>query len=171
MKLLVLGGIRSGKSRFAEQSAAATGKTVIYLATATAQDEEMRERIARHQGKRPAAWQVVEEPLQLGAALQRHDSEQNCIIVECLTLWLTNWLCGNQPAQLALQKQRLLELTPQLSADVIFVSNETNMGVVPLGELARRYCDEAGTLHQQLAALCDRVVLVSAGLPLLLKGA
>jgi adenosylcobinamide kinase/adenosylcobinamide-phosphate guanylyltransferase len=170
MKQLILGGIRSGKSRLAEQNALATGKSVIYVATATAQDEEMRRRIARHRAGRPASWRIVEEPLQLADVLRRHDGAQHCIIVECLTLWLTNLLCGVETVRLEPEKHRLMQILPQLTADIIFVSNETNMGVVPVNDLARRYCDEAGVLHQQLAVLCDRVLLVSAGLPLVLKG-
>ncbi len=170
MKELILGGVRSGKSRLAEQHAQQSGLAVTYIATATAQDEEMRARIAHHQASRPVHWQLVEEPIALAAALQRHAAADHCLLVDCLTLWLTNLLCLENEARLRQETGALLEALPKLPGQIIFVSNETGMGVVPLGELTRRYCDEAGRLHQAVAARCDQVILIVAGLPLIVKG-
>ncbi|MDD5179693.1 MAG: bifunctional adenosylcobinamide kinase/adenosylcobinamide-phosphate guanylyltransferase [Gallionellaceae bacterium] len=170
MKELILGGMRSGKSRLAEQHAQASGLPVIYLATATVQDDEMRARVAHHQAQRPGHWQLVEEPLALASALQRHAAENHCVLVDCLTLWLTNLLCTQDEVRLQQEVAALLEVLPGLPGQIILVSNETGMGVVPLGELTRRYCDEAGRLHQAVAQCCERVILTVAGLPLNLKG-
>ncbi len=170
MKELILGGMRSGKSRLAEQHARESGLPVVYIATATAQDDEMRARIAHHQAQRPGHWQLAEEPLALAAALRQHTAADRCVLVDCLTLWLTNLLCLDDEARLRREVDALLEALPGLPGRIIFVSNETGMGVVPLGELTRRYCDEAGRLHQAVAAQCDRVILTVAGLPLMVKG-
>ncbi len=170
MKELILGGMRSGKSRLAEQHAHESKLPVTYFATAQAQDDEMRARIAHHQAQRPGHWQLVEEPLALAAALQRHASEDRCLLVDCLTLWLTNLLCLEDEVRLRQETAALLEALPGLPGTIILVSNETGMGVVPLGELTRRYCDETGRLHQALAQRCDKVILTVAGLPLNLKG-
>jgi adenosylcobinamide kinase/adenosylcobinamide-phosphate guanylyltransferase len=170
MKELILGGVRSGKSRLAEQHAQESSLPVICIATATAQDEEMRARIAHHQAQRLDHWQLVEEPLALAATLQLHAGEGHCVLVDCLTLWLTNLLCLDDEARLRQEINALLDVLPTLPGQIILVSNETGMGVVPLGELTRRYCDEAGRLHQAVAARCDRVTLTVAGLPLVVKG-
>ncbi len=170
MKELILGGMRSGKSRLAEQHAQQSGLQVTHIATATAQDDEMRARIAHHQASRPDHWHLVEEPVALAAALQRHAAADRCVLVDCLTLWLTNLLCLEDEARLRQETAALLDVLPRLPGQVILVSNETGMGVVPLGELTRRYCDEAGRLHQAVAARCDQVILTVAGLPLILKG-
>ncbi len=170
MKQLILGGVRSGKSRLAEQQAQASGLPVTYIATATAQDEEMRARIAHHQAQRPPHWQLVEEPLALAATLQQHAAPERCLLVDCLTLWLTNLLCLEDEVRLRQEVDALLAVLPQLPGTLILVSNETGMGVVPLGELTRRYCDEAGRLHQAVAARCEQVTMIVAGLPLILKG-
>jgi adenosylcobinamide kinase/adenosylcobinamide-phosphate guanylyltransferase len=167
---LILGGARSGKSRLAEERALASGLAVTYIATATAADAEMTERIRHHQARRPADWSLVEEPLDLARALAAAAGAERCLVVDCLTLWLNNWLCSGDDAGYAVQRQALLDSLAGLPGRVILVSNETGMGIVPLGELTRRYCDEAGRLHQDLAALCDRVTLTVAGLPLALKG-
>lgn len=170
MRELILGGVRSGKSRLAEQHAQTTGLPVTYLATATVQDDEMRARVAHHQAQRPGHWQLVEEPLALAAALQRHAAENHCVLVDCLTLWLTNLLCAQNEVLLQQEVAALLEVLPGLPGQIILVSNETGMGIVPLGELTRRYCDEAGRLHQAVAQCCERVILTVAGLPFNLKG-
>jgi adenosylcobinamide kinase / adenosylcobinamide-phosphate guanylyltransferase len=169
VKELILGGVRSGKSLLAEQRARASGHQVVYIATAIpAGDAELLERVRQHRLRRPATWIVVEEPLVLGAALRTHASAGRCIIVECLTLWLTNLLC-TAADRFEFERHSLLETLPALAGDVILVSNETGLGVVPLGALPRRFVDATGELHQSLAAMCDRVTVALAGLPLLLK--
>lgn len=170
MHELILGGVRSGKSRLAEQRALASGLQVVYIATATAGDEEMRRRITQHQQRRPADWLLAEEPTALAQTLRAWASPERCVIVECLTLWLTNILMQDDEALWQEQRAALLAALPQLPGRIIFVSNETGLGIIPLGELSRRFCDEAGALHQQLAALCSRVIFTAAGLPLFLKG-
>ncbi len=170
MKELILGGVRSGKSARAEQLAHASGLSVVYLATAAAGDAEMIQRIARHRADRPDHWLTVEEPLALAQALEEHADEQVCLIVDCLTLWLTNLLLHEDKDQLVEQQTALLACVTALPGQIIFVSNEVNMGVVPMDPLSRRFCDEAGYLHQQLATICDRVTLMVAGLPLVAKG-
>ena len=171
MKELILGGARSGKSRLAEKLATDSGLDVIYIATALAWDGEMRTRIAQHADRRPVEWRLVEEPLYLAAVLRAHASAGRCLLVDCLTLWLTNLLMAEDATMLARERAALLEALSELPGHIILVSNETGMGVVPLGELTRRYVDEAGWLHQALAEQCDRVVLTVAGLPMTLKGA
>jgi adenosylcobinamide kinase/adenosylcobinamide-phosphate guanylyltransferase len=170
MKTLILGGVRSGKSRLAERLALESGLCVTYVATATARDEEMRARIAMHRERRPAAWTVVEEPLALAEVLSSHARPGGVLLVDCLTLWLTNLLLDAAPARLGREREDLLRALPELPGEIVLVSNETGMGVVPTGELTRRYCDEAGWMHQDLARLCDRVIFTVAGLPHLLKG-
>lgn len=169
-KTLILGGVKSGKSRLAEQRAINSQLAVCYIATARADDREMQQRIALHQQQRPAHWTTVEVPLNLAAVLQQQDAADKCILVDCLTLWLTNLLLTDDENLLTTEIQLLLETLPTLQADLILVSNETSMGIVPMGELTRRFCDEAGRLHQQLAVLMDNVILTVAGLPHALKG-
>lgn len=170
MKELVLGGVRSGKSRLAEQRARASGLEIIYIATAVAAgDAELEERIRRHRLHRPAEWTVIEEPFALGATLRAQAAPGRCLVVECLTLWLANLVCRASD-RLEAERKSLLEALPTLVGDVILVSNETSLGVHPLGEISRRFVDASGELHQRLAALCDRVTLTIAGLPHLLKG-
>ena len=167
---LILGGNRSGKSMLAEQRAQDSGLPVIYLATATAGDAEMAARIAQHQSRRPAHWQLIEEPVYLSQVLQRHAAVDRCVLVDCLTLWLTNLICHENPTTLAQEKNCFLELLPTLPGQIILVSNEVGMGIVPLGELSRRFSDEAGSLNQAVARICARVTLTVAGLPYPLKG-
>ena len=169
-KTLILGGVRSGKSRLAERLALESRLPVTYIATATGDDAEMRARIAAHQERRPDHWQVVEEPLQLASVITQHAREERCLLVDCLTLWLTNWLLHPETTRLDAERAAFLSALSQATGKLILVSNETNMGVIPMGELSRRYCDEAGQLHQAVAQCCDQVVLTAAGLPLVLKG-
>lgn len=166
MKELVLGGARSGKSRYAERVATATNLEVVYVATATAGDEAMAARIQRHRVDRPVHWLTVEAPVALGDALRAEAHDDRCLLVDCLTLWLSNCLAEDVWAD---QREALLEALPGLPGTVLLVSNEVGQGVVPLGELSRRFVDEAGWMHQDLAALCDRVTFVTAGIPQSLK--
>jgi len=170
MKELILGGIKSGKSRHAEQRAQDSGLNVIYIATATAQDNEMQRRILVHQQQRNGNWGLIEEPVKLADTIKQHASENTCLLIECLTLWLTNLLCLDNETIFKQERQSFLDAIEDAPGKIIIVSNETSMGVVPLGELSRRFCDEAGLLHQQLAQLCDRVDLITAGLTQTLKG-
>ncbi|MES2237335.1 MAG: bifunctional adenosylcobinamide kinase/adenosylcobinamide-phosphate guanylyltransferase [Pseudomonadota bacterium] len=173
---LILGGARSGKSALAEQRVVTSQLTVTYLATAQARDAEMAERIAHHQARRPSGWALVEEPLHLAAMLTKHAALGRCLLVDCLTLWLSNLLFaddGNDDKQcgqrLAQETAALLTVLPQLPGRVILVSNEVGLGIIPLGEITRRFVDEAGRLNQRVATLADRVTFVAAGLPLELK--
>ncbi len=175
MKELILGGARSGKSRWAQERALTTGLAVTYIATATAQDEEMAQRIRQHRKERPAHWQLIEEPRALAATLRQQAAPDRCLLVDCLTLWLANVLPEHPDDAAATEyyaqeRAALQAVLPGLPGHVILVSNEVGLGIVPLGNLARRYGDEAGRLHQELAALCDRVTFMVAGLPHLLKG-
>jgi adenosylcobinamide kinase/adenosylcobinamide-phosphate guanylyltransferase len=170
MKRLILGGVRSGKSRLAESWARESGLPVTYLATALPGDTEMKVRIETHRQRRPTHWQLVEEPYRLAQALERHAGEGQCLLVECLTLWLTNLLLDADPQRYEQERRGLLEIVPKLPGEVILVGNETNMGVIPLGELSRRFCDESGGLYQALAECCEQVYLTVAGLPMKLKG-
>lgn len=167
---LVLGGARSGKSRYAQAQAAASGLAVTYVATAQALDAEMAARIERHRAERPAGWDLVEAPLELAAALEAHAAPGRCLLVDCLTLWLTNLLLADAAgARLADETAALLDALPRLPGRLVLVGNEVGQGIVPDNPLARRFRDEAGWLHQALAARCARVTLVVAGLPLSLK--
>lgn len=170
MRTLILGGARSGKSALAERLASETGHPVIYIATAQAHDAEMAARIAHHRASRPSHWQSVEEPLALASALQEHARPGRCVLVDCLTLWLSNLLGAGDDAQFVHERDALLKVMPALPGQVLLVSNEVGLGVVPMGELTRRFVDEAGRLHQALAGSCERVLFVAAGLPLPLKG-
>ncbi|MGL4318619.1 MAG: bifunctional adenosylcobinamide kinase/adenosylcobinamide-phosphate guanylyltransferase [Pseudomonas sp.] len=167
---LILGGARSGKSRLAEQLAADSGLAVTYIATSQALDGEMNERIAHHRARRPAGWALVEEPLALARVLREQAAADRCLLVDCLTLWLTNLLMLDDDARLQVEREALLACLGELPGRIILVSNETGLGVVPLGELTRRYVDLAGWLHQDIAARSQRVVFTVAGLPMLLKG-
>ncbi|HYG04903.1 MAG TPA: bifunctional adenosylcobinamide kinase/adenosylcobinamide-phosphate guanylyltransferase [Stenotrophomonas sp.] len=171
MHELILGGARSGKSALAEQRAGASALAVTFIATAQALDAEMAARIAHHRQRRPAHWQCVEEPLALADTLRAHASAQRCLLVDCLTLWVGNLLGHTDSARFAQERDALLQVLPTLPGRIILVSNEVGQGVVPMGELSRRFVDEAGRLHQALAAQSARVCLVVAGLPLWLKGA
>lgn len=181
MTTLILGGARSGKSRYAEQLARESGQKVIYVATASAGDDEMARRIAHHQGHRPAQWQTVECQLALADTLRQHARDNTCLLVDCLTLWLSNLLFAGQAARqaeageaiacalLSGEPEALITALPTLPGQVILVSNEVGWGVVPANPLARLFADEQGRLNQRVAQVCDDVFLVAAGLPLQLK--
>ncbi len=172
---LWLGGARSGKSRLAQASAEQwqqrQGGQLVYLATATAGDGEMQARITQHQADRSAHWQTREVPLQLAQALAAGASS-DIILVDCLTLWISN--CLHAGCWLAERAALLQILDTQLATGLrprwLFVSNEVGSGVIPLGQLSREFVDASGWLHQALAQRCEQVNLVVAGLPLCLKG-
>ena len=178
---LVLGGARSGKSALAERRAAESGLRVIYVATAQVLDGEMERRIAHHRVRRPATWGLVETPLNLAAALCAHAAPDVCLLVDCLTLWLSNLLFAGEAARQAEsgqpvdcplyagEVQALLELLPQLPGRIIMVSNEVGWGIVPMAAVSRLFADEQGRLNQRVAAVCEKVTLVAAGQPLTLK--
>jgi len=182
-RTLVLGGARSGKSALAERLARDSGKDVVYLATSRAGDSEMAERIAHHRARRPTVWRTVEEPTGLARTLRELCAPGRIVLVDCLTLWLSNLMfsCHQDypevgPIDLAplflAERAALLDWLDQPSGgEVVFVSNEVGMGVVPYGAISRAFVDEAGRLHQDVAARCERVLFVAAGLPLALKGA
>lgn len=181
-RTLVLGGARSGKSGYADRLAIESGKEVVYIATASAGDAEMATRIAHHRAGRPSEWTTVEEPLALGNQLLRWSSPDRLILVDCLTLWLSNLLFsgGEQypdvgeitlPALFHEQQDMLASALTKCASDVVLVSNEVGMGIMPFGAISRCFVDEQGRLNQAMAALCDRAVFVAAGLPLVLKGA
>jgi adenosylcobinamide kinase/adenosylcobinamide-phosphate guanylyltransferase len=179
---LILGGARSGKSALAERLAQESGREVTYIATSRAGDGEMSARIAHHRARRPAHWHTVEEALLLADTLRRTCTAGRLVLVDCLTLWLTNLMLDGAaavpevgdfalPPHFDQQRHALLDLLDAgLPGELLLVSNEVGMGIVPMGALARRYADEAGRLHQAVAARAERVILVAAGLPLVLKG-
>jgi adenosylcobinamide kinase / adenosylcobinamide-phosphate guanylyltransferase len=170
MRSLILGGARSGKSAFAERIAQQSGRDVVYVATAHAGDDEMTERIAHHRARRPAHWQGIEAPFALSATLLRHAHEERLLLVDCLTLWMSNLLGHGDEARFTRERDAFVDVLPALPGEIVLVSNEVGLGIVPMGELTRRFVDETGRLHQALAPHCDRVAFVAAGLPLALKG-
>jgi adenosylcobinamide kinase / adenosylcobinamide-phosphate guanylyltransferase len=167
---LVLGGARSGKSAFAERLVGDSGLARIYLATATADDEEMKARIAHHRAQRGQgreAWTTVEEPLALVDALTREATHGRAVLVDCLTLWLFNlMLAGRDPE---VEARRLTRFLGVARYPVVFVSNEVGLGLVPETPLGRRFRDAQGRLNQIMAAAVPQVVFIAAGLPLWLK--
>ncbi len=163
---LVLGGARSGKSAYAERMIIERGGG-LYLATAEARDDEMAERIRQHRTRRGAGWDTVEEPLELAATLARIADSGRPILVDCLTLWLSNLMAAERTIEEEVAE--LLRCLPSLPAPVVFVSNEVGLGIVPETPLGRAFRDHAGRLNQQVAAAADRVIFLAAGLPLVLK--
>jgi len=166
MRELILGGARSGKSTLAERRAESSGRPVTYVATARPGDPEMRDRVAAHRARRPEHWKTVEAPVALAAALHAHAAPESLIVVDCLTLWLANLL---EDDRLDTERDALLSGLPALPGDLVLVSNEVGLGIVPDNPLARRFRDAQGWLNQDVAARCERVTFVSAGLPLTLK--
>lgn len=169
MLQLILGGARSGKSRLAEQIAKDSTLDVIYIATAQAWDDEMQSRIKHHQQQRPDHWLVIEENIYLADRLLQIDQENQVILLDCLTLWMTNLLMHEQVELQIQQCQKLLDVLPRLKSDIILVSNETGLGVIPMGEISRKFVDESGRLHQQLGQIANKVVFCVAGFPMTLK--
>ncbi len=172
---LIIGGARSGKSKYAEKQATlicsnpSPEKNIIYIATATIEDNEMAQRIKHHQQHRPKDWQVIEEPFNLSQILQKHVTSQQTIIIECMTLWLTNWLCHKDIKQWQAEKQAFIEILKNSHANIFIVSNEVGSGIIPMGQLNRDFVDQSGWLNQSLSKIADQVTLVVAGCPLELK--
>ncbi len=181
MVTLILGGARSGKSAFAEQQASRGRLEVVYIATAELKDAEMQERVRHHRERRPASWRTTEEPLHLARTLAAEAGEKRCLIVDCLTLWLTNVILADRPeggegavirpgATLEVERARLLEMLPSLPGAALLVSNEVGQGLVPANALGRFFVDESGRLNQAVARVSDRVYWMAAGCPMLAKG-
>lgn len=176
---LILGGARSGKSRYAEKLASALELPVTYIATAQVYDTEFQQRIDHHKATRPAYWATVEQPFDLGNTLLAHDQADTCIIVDCLTLWLAQCICPdcapsddheNTTQRWTYEREQFLAALPTLKAHIFLVSNEVGMGIVPLGEINRQFQDEQGRLNQAVASIAQQVSFVAAGLPMQLKG-
>ncbi len=165
--ILVLGGARSGKSLFAEKLVCEMGRTCVYLATATAGDDEMRARIAHHQGRRGKDWLTVEEPLALVETLEREAVQGRAVLVDCLTLWLANLMLAK--ADIEAESLALAACAAVLPVPAVFVSNEVGQGIVPMDKMAREFRDHAGRLHQMMAEKCCEVWFITAGLPQKLK--
>jgi adenosylcobinamide kinase/adenosylcobinamide-phosphate guanylyltransferase len=164
---LVIGGARSGKSVLAERLVGDSGLARLYLATATAGDAEMKLRIAHHRARRDASWTTIEEPLELAAALLENMTEGRAMLVDCLTLWLSNLMhAGRDPAA---ESRRLADILRETKGPVVLVSNEIGLGLVPETPLGRSFRDAQGRLNQIIAAAVPEVVFVAAGLPLWLK--
>ncbi|SNS94707.1 adenosylcobinamide kinase /adenosylcobinamide-phosphate guanylyltransferase [Granulicella rosea] len=169
---LVLGGVRSGKSRYAQQLAARHARVTV-IATARRSDDEMNARIDRHQLDRPTTWTTVEEPVQLPAAIRSAATWSDVILVDCLTLYAANLLhlCGSDTDRLDAHFAALGDVLREAPCNLVLVANEVGSGIVPAYELGRRFRDVAGELNQRVAAIADNVLLMVAGLPLVLKGA
>ncbi|GAA0770308.1 bifunctional adenosylcobinamide kinase/adenosylcobinamide-phosphate guanylyltransferase [Roseibium denhamense] len=164
---LVFGGARSGKSTFAEHLAVKSGLEKVYVATGAAFDTEMADRIAMHKDQRGPAWVTIEEQLDIAGVLAREVQPERIILLDCLTLWLSNLMFAGK--DIAQETARLIEAVRSLQSPCIFVSNEVGMGIVPENRLSRSFRDEQGRLNQTMAECCDQVVFVAAGQPLLLK--
>lgn len=165
--LLVLGGARSGKSRYAQARAEAAGDNPVFVATAEAFDDEMRDRIARHRTDRDARWTTVEAPRALPAAIDALSAKKAVVLVDCLTLWVSNLLLAD--ADIPLAGRQLCDAIARFEGTLILVANEVGLGIVPDNALARSFRDAAGQLNQSVAATVQGVVLLTAGLPLTLK--
>jgi len=166
--ILITGGARSGKSKYAEERAAGLGPRRLYVATAEAKDDEMAQRIAAHQKRRGSAWTTVEEPVQLAETLLAGGGRTDCALVDCLTLWLSNLILRDDES-VEEKIENLVQTLPRLDFSVVFVTNEVGAGIVPDNPLARRFRDLAGWTNQRLAALAHEVVLMVAGIPMIIK--
>jgi len=167
---LITGGARSGKSSYAERIAAESKQDVVYIASANTFDEEMQDRVQRHINQRPKHWKTIEEPILLADKIKEYSRVENVILVDCLTMWVTNLLMKDDEALFAKEIEKLHRALTSIPGTIIFVSNEVGMGIVPMGELSRRFVDESGRLHQQLASSVDTVLFMVAGLALEVKG-
>lgn len=168
-RVLVLGGARSGKSRIAQELAEACGLEAVYIATAEAWDDEMRERIAHHRAARDERWKTQEEPLHLPDTIRAQACSTRVVLVDCLTLWLTNIMLAEDDIDRACEA--LLIAIENAQGPVILVSNEVGQGIVPDTPLGRTFRDAQGRLNQMVAAHCDTVIMVAAGCPIVIKPA
>ncbi|HLO25871.1 MAG TPA: bifunctional adenosylcobinamide kinase/adenosylcobinamide-phosphate guanylyltransferase [Geobacteraceae bacterium] len=169
--IFITGGARSGKSRLAEGLALAYGAPLGYLATGMAGDAEMAERIDRHRARRGPAWITIEEPIDLAGAIRAHEGSVKALLVDCVTLWLTNLLLKHGDAPKALEEvTALTRLMTGLTTPLILVSSEVGMGIVPENALARAFRDLAGEANELLAQAADEVYVMFSGLPLKIKG-
>ena len=166
---LVLGGARSGKSAYAERLVRESGLEAVYVATATAGDDEMAGRIAHHRARRGLGWRTIEEPLDLAGILRHECAPTRAVLVDCLTLWLSNLMFAERDVET--ESQALCRISSGLAGPVVFVSNEVGMGLVPDTAIGRAFRDHQGRVNQALAAALPRAVFVAAGLPLVLKAA
>src|SRR6266404_7623609 len=169
--ILITGGARSGKSKYAEQRAAALGSRRLYVATAEAKDGEMAQRIAEHKRRRGDEWTTVEEAVELSGALLAQRGRTDCALVDCLTLWLSNLLLRRDTKYAEEKVEELLKILPRLDFHIVLVSNEVGWGIVPDNPLARRFRDLAGWTNQRIAAIANEVVLTVAGIPMIVKQA
>ena len=168
----IVGGVRSGKSRYAllkaNQLQQQRNGHKIFVATGTAGDGEMSKRIENHKKERDQSWGLIEEPLHLSRVLSELDGSET-VLIDCLTLWVTNWLCADDFNGWSFEKNAFLSELDKSNAAVIVVSNEVGLGVTPMGELSRKFVDECGWLHQQVATQSDRVTIVQLGIPKTIK--
>ncbi|WP_417596544.1 bifunctional adenosylcobinamide kinase/adenosylcobinamide-phosphate guanylyltransferase [Oceanospirillum sp.] len=167
----ILGGARSGKSGLAEKMASESGLPVHYLATAQVWDDEMAGRVKHHKSRRPTEWPTTEEPLDIIPVIKALVCDQKtCVLLDCLTLWMTNLLLLDDDQALAERQQAFLDFLCQgVDGHLILVSNEVGQGIVPTNKLARRFVDESGRLHQRIAEIADEVIFVTAGISQVLK--
>jgi len=167
--ILITGGARSGKSKYAERRAGELGERRLYVATAEAKDQEMAQRIAEHRQRRGNRWVTVEEPVDLAAALAARHGQTDCALVDCLTLWFNNLLIGYDGKYAENKVEELVTTLPRLDFHVVLVTNEVGWGIVPDNALARQFRDLAGWANQRIAAIADEVVLTVAGIPMIVK--
>ena len=167
--ILITGGARSGKSRYAEQRSTELGSRRLYVATAEAKDEEMAQRIAEHKRRRGDEWTTIEEAVQLAEALLTQRGRTDCALVDCITLWVSNLLLRRDTKYAEEKVEELLKILPRLDFHIILVTNEVGWGIVPDNPLARQFRDLAGWTNQRIAAIANEVVLTVAGIPTVVK--
>lgn len=165
--ILILGGARSGKSKFAEKLVLESSKSPVYLATAQPLDKEMESRIDSHKKRRNSKWQTIEESIGIVDVMAKHSTSENIILVDCLTLWLSNLM--QEDSNIGDVSARLISIIPQLPGKVVFVSNEVGMGIVPDNRISRSFRDQSGNLNKKMAEICDVVYFIAASQPILLK--
>ncbi len=165
---LILGGARSGKSWYSEQLAGKAGRRKLYVATAQALDDEMLMRVASHRARRGEEWSVIEAPIDISGVITAKSNEDSIILIDCLTLWLSNLLGADM--DIIEHSNLLIEALKSAKSEVILVSSEVGMGIVPDNALARQFRDYAGVLHQRVAEVADLLVIMVAGVPMVVKG-